>query len=158
MDRLTVLVMFSWQYLLMAFLACLGIVQIAAARSGRRHLWLLRRHRSTTVLGIGLVIAGLAFFYLVPLAMLGPWGPPSPIDGTATWAIASPNALTEARNINDTDGGLSGHWQALWFTVAWVGAACFARAVGRVRRPIDEETSVGGDDRILIDVTSGGRV
>jgi hypothetical protein len=132
-DRLTVLAMFSWQYLLMAFLACLGMVQIAAARSGRRRLWLLRRRRSTALLGVMLLVGGMAFFYLTPLWMAGPWGPPDPVNGVATWTTAPLESLTGARNINDTAGGLSGHWQALWVSLAWIAAVFFARAVGRVR-------------------------
>ena len=135
-DRLTVLALFSGQYLLMAFLACLGIVQIAAARSGRRHLWLLRRCRSTTILGIVLLVSGMAYFYLIPLWVAGPWGPPDPADGTATWATAALETLPGVRNINDTAGGLSGHWQALWFLLAWIAAVFFARSIGRARHPL----------------------
>ena len=131
MDRLIVLGMFSWQYLLMAFLACLGIVQLAAARSGRRHLWLLPGRRWTALVGIVLLAAGISFFYLIPLGTAGPWGPP--IDGTTTWATASPEAVPGARNVNDTAGGLSGHWQALWFAIGWIGAVLVARAAGRSR-------------------------
>jgi hypothetical protein len=140
----------------MAFLACLGIVQLAAARSGRSHLWLLRRRRSTRLLGIGLVITGLVVFYLIPLWTIGPWGPTDSIAGTVTWATASPAALTGARNINDTAGGLSGHWQALWFAVAWIGAVFFARALGRVRPPIKAGLGTR-EERILVDATAGGR-
>lgn len=135
MDRLAVLVMFSWQYLVMAFLACLGVVQIAAARSGRRHLWLLRRRPATILLGLVLVAGGIAFFYLLPAWTAGPWGPPDPIDGAATWSASALESLTGARNINDTSGGLSGHWQALWVSLAWTGAVFLSRAAGRHHRP-----------------------
>jgi hypothetical protein len=135
MNRLAVLTMFSWQYLLMAFLACLGIVQMAAVRSGRRHLWLLRRHRSTAALGCLLLVAGVAFFYLIPLVTAGPWGPADPIQGSATWSAASPVTLTAARNVNETAGGLTGYWQALWFSLGWIAAVFFARAVGRFHYP-----------------------
>jgi hypothetical protein len=157
MDRLTVLTMFSWQYLLMAFLACLGVVQLAAARSGRRRLWFLRRRRSVVVLGVVLLVAGIAFFYLIPLWTAGPWGPPSALEGTPTWGPAPPETLTSARNINDTAGGLSGYWQALWFAVAWIAAALFTRAIGRVRRPIQEEKPGDQDRRILAGATVGDR-
>lgn len=158
MDRLTVLGMFSWQYLLMAFLACLGVIQIAAARSRRRHLWLLRNPSSTTALGIGFLAAGFAFFYLVPLWTAGPWGPPGLVEGSVTWAPASPETLAGARNINDTAGGLSGYWQALWFTVAWFAAAFFARAVGRRRGLVEEKAGpYDQEQRARVDVTSGGR-
>ncbi len=157
-DRLTVLAMFSWQYLLMAFFACLGIVQLAAARSGRRHLWLLGNRRWTALAGVVLLIAGVVLFYLMPLFVTGPWGPPDPIDGTATRARASLDTLPEARNLNDTDGGLSGHWQALWFAIAWISAVFFARAVGRWRPPLQaQETADSQDERVLIGVTSGDR-
>ena len=139
MDRLTVLAMFSWQYLLMAFLACLGIVQIAAARSGRRHLWLLSWQRGTAVLGVILLVGGIALFYLIPLWTAGPWGPPDAVGGSVGWAPATLETLTEARNVNDTAGGLSGHWQALWFVLAWIGAVLLARFIGRRRRPVETE-------------------
>jgi hypothetical protein len=157
MDRLTVLAMFSWQYLLMAFLACLGIVQLAAARSGRRRLWFVRRRRSVVALGIVLLVVGMAFFYLIPLWTAGPWGPPSPWEGTATWGPAPPETLTGARNINDTDGGLSGHWQALWFAVAWIAAVFFTRGVGRVRRPIQEGRPGDQQPRIPVGARVGDR-
>lgn len=157
MDRLTVLAMFSWQYLLMAFLACLGIVQLAAARTDRRHLWLLRQRRSTALTGFFLLLAGMVIFYLVPLWVAGPWGPLDSIDGTVTWARAPAETLTGARNINDTAGGLSGHWQALSFAVAWVGAAFFARTVGRIRKPSEVATEKPGEPRVLVGTRSGGR-
>ena len=136
MDRLNVLAMFSWQYLLMAFLACLGIVQMAAARSGKQHLWLLRGRRRTALFGVLLVATGMLLFYLTPLLLNGPWGPPDLVDGTPTWARASPDRLAGARNINDTDGGLSGHWQALWFAIGWIAAVFFARTMRRALGPI----------------------
>jgi hypothetical protein len=155
MDRLTVLAMFSWEYLVMAFLACLGVVQMAAARSGRRHLWLLSNRKWTTSLGIVLILAGIAFFYLIPLSTAGPWGPPNLADGTSTWAPASAETLTGARNINDTAGGLSGHWQALWFVVAWIGAVLVARTFGRRQQPTEEPP--GRDRRVLVGASSGDR-
>lgn len=155
MDRLTVLAMFSWQYLVMAFLACLGVVQLAAARSGRRHLWFLSGRWWTTSLGLLLILAGIAFFYLIPLSTAGPWGPPNLADGTPTWAPASPETLTGARNINDTAGGLSGHWQALWFVVAWIGAVLVARTIGRRHEPTEEPP--GRDTRVLVGSSSGDR-
>ncbi len=150
MTRLGVLALFSGQYLLMAYLACLGAIQIAAARSGRRHLWLLPRRTLTRSLGWTLVVGGILLFYLVPLWTAGPWGPPEAATGAATWAPATWETLPSARNINDTAGGLSGHWQALWFSLAWVLAALTARAAGRIRqrssagRPADLE-----EDRLV---------
>ena len=148
--------MFSWQYLLMAFLACLGIVQMAAARSGRRRLWLLSRRRSTILLGVMLLVGGIAFFYLIPLWMAGPWGPPDPVTGVATWGTAPLGSLTGARNINDTAGGLSGHWQALWVLLAWIGAVFFARKAGRLHHSnAIEESRPDQDQRMLTAVGSG---
>ena len=157
MDRLTVLAMFSWQYLLMAFLACLGIVQMAAARSDRRHLWIMRRRLSTTLAGVVLLLVGTAFFYLIPLWTAGPWGPPDPVHGAVTWARASSATIAGARNINDTAGGLAGHWQALWWAVAWIAAVFFARAIGRVERPGKGEEPSGDRDKNLVGVIGGGR-
>ena len=148
--------MFSWQYLLMAFLACLGIVQLAAARTDRRHLWLLRQRRLTAVLGVVLMLTGVALFYLTPLWIAGPWGPPDLINQSPTWAPGSFDTLPGARNINDTAGGLSGHWQALWFTVAWIGAVFFAQAVNRSRRPLEAKAQgIANRERELVDSMSG---
>ena len=155
MDRLTVLAMFSWQYLLMAFLACLGVVQMAAARSGRRHLWLVRRRNHTAVLGAILLVGGMAIFYLIPLLMVGPWGPAETVGGSATWARATVDTLAGARNINDTAGGLSGHWQALWFVVAWIGAVLVARTIGRRHQPTEEPSD--RDHRVLVGASFGAR-
>jgi hypothetical protein len=155
MDRLAVLAMFSWQYLVMAFLACLGMVQMAAARAGRRHLWLLRRRRATIILGAVLLVGGVAFFYLIPLWTAGPWGPPDPVNGAATWGTATLESLTAARNINDTAGGLSGHWQALWVSVAWMAAVFFSRSAGRRRHAHVETDSEDPDRRSFAGITSG---
>lgn len=156
MDRIAVLAMFSWQYLVMAFLVCLGIVQIAAARSRRRRLWLLRGRRSTILLGVLMLIWGMVFFHLIPLWTAGPWGPPDPLNGVTTWGTASLQSLTNARNINDTAGGLSGHWQALWFSLAWIGAVLVSRKAGRIRHSTGIEGSQPGDGRkILTAITSG---
>lgn len=155
MDRLAVLAMFSWQYLLMAFLACLGIVQLAAARSGRRHLWLFPRRRATALFGVALLVAGIAMFYLIPLAMAGPWGPADAIDGSTTWARATPDLLHRARNLNDTEGGLSGHWQALWFALAWIGATLLARAAGRRRQAGHQPGTAPRGRRILVGTRLG---
>lgn len=154
MDRLAVLAVFSWQYLLMAFLACLGVIQTAAARSGRRHLWLMRRRRATTTLGVVLLVGGVAFFYLIPLWTAGPWGPPDPVEGAATWGTATIESLTAARNINDTAGGLSGHWQALWVSLAWIAAVFISRSAGRRHRALVETNPEGPDRRLLAGITS----
>jgi len=157
MDRLAVLAMFSWQYLVMAFLACLGIVQIAAARSGRRHLFLMHRRRATAILGFVLLVGGIALFYLIPLWMAGPWGPRDPVEGAATWGTATLESLTAARNINDTAGGLSGHWQALWISLAWIGAVFFSRTAGRRHHARFERSPESQNRRWLTGTTAGGQ-
>lgn len=141
MTRLGVFALFSGHYLLMAFLVCLGAIQLAAARSGRRHLWLVGRRYLTYLLGALLVAGGISIFYLLPLFTNGPWGPPSPGYDSPTWAHATWQTLPSARNINDTVGGLSGHWQALWFSVGFMLAAVSARtgAKWRGRRVAEPE-------------------
>lgn len=146
MDKLTVLAMFSGHYLLMAFLASLGVIQIAAAWSERRHLWLFARRATTRTLGILLVVGAIALFYLMPLWTSGPWGNPSPIDGDPTWGRSTWETLSGARNVNDTNGGLSGHWQALWFSIAWFAAAFSARAIGRRGRRSPNPTASARDE------------
>ncbi len=130
MTRLGVLALFSGHYLLLAFLAGLGVIQMGAARSGRRRLWILSHRRVTHLLGVALLLGGIALFYLLPLITTGPWGPPDATTGEPTFARATWETLPSARNINDTQGGLAGHWQALWFSVGWILAAFAARAVG----------------------------
>jgi hypothetical protein len=56
-----------------------------------------------------------------------------------------------ARNVNDTAGGLSGHWQALWFSAGWIGAVWFARRVGRIKESTDRDPRLGDQEtRILV--------
>ncbi len=127
MDRLAVFGLFTWQYLLMVYVAGLGVIQLAAVRSGRRHLWVFPHRRLSALLGLALVGVGVASFFLEPLWTTGPWGPLGV--GRATWAT-----LETARNVNDLNGGLAGYWQALYFSVAFLAAAFTARAAGRLHR------------------------
>ena len=116
-------------YAVMAYMGTLGVIQLATARSGLTGLWFIPDRTATRVLGICLVVAGIAYFFLAPLWTAGPWGsvPGGRIvigagGEPVPWGKASYRDLPQARNINDVDGGLSGSSQALWFA-AGAGAA-----------------------------------
>ena len=51
------------QYMLFAFLACLGALQLAAVRAGRRRLWLLPHRLPTAALGACLLAAAYLYFF-----------------------------------------------------------------------------------------------
>lgn len=127
MDRLAVFALFTWQYLLMAYVAGLGVIQLASARSLRRKLWLVPRRAATMWIGVLLVLVGVGTFFLEPLWIVGPWGTGGP--GRAAWST-----LVSARNVNDVDGGLAGYWQALYFSIGFFAAGLTARAAGRLHR------------------------
>lgn len=52
------------QYLIYAFLASLGVLQLAAVRSGARRFWLLSGERASLVAGMLLIVGAHAYFYL----------------------------------------------------------------------------------------------
>ena len=67
------------EYLILVFLVCCGVVQVAAAYGGLRGLLFFRDRRFSTLVGIGLMVGSLAWFF---------W------DG--------------GRNLPDTGGGIAG--------------------------------------------------
>jgi hypothetical protein len=112
-------------YFAMAYLGTLGVLQIAAARSGLSGFWFIPNQAATRALGFALVVAGIAFFSLAPLWTAGPWGsvPGGRVvvgaeGDPVPWGKASYRDLPQARNINDVNGGLSGNSQALWYAAA----------------------------------------
>lgn len=50
-------------YLIFVFLASLGMLQLAGARSRAQHLLLLDGRRKSAILGVGLILAGYLFFF-----------------------------------------------------------------------------------------------
>ena len=60
------------QYLLFAFLACLGVLQLAAVRAGRTRLWLLPGRLPTAALGA--CSLGGAYLYFFTQARFGARG------------------------------------------------------------------------------------
>lgn len=126
-------------YLVMAYLGALGVIQIAAARSGLAGLWFIPSRKATRTLGAFMIAAGIAFFFLAPLWTAGPWGsvPGGRIvigaEGEPVpWGKASYRDLPQARNINDINGGLSGSSQALWFAAGAGAAIATTYALGSI--------------------------
>ena len=76
------------EYLLLVFLACCGVVQVAAAYSGLRGLLFFGNKRFSVVFGMAMILGSLAWFF---------W------DG--------------GRNIPDTSGGIAGASQFLLFVL-----------------------------------------
>lgn len=134
--------LFTVDYLVMVTLVALGTVQLAAAAARLRGLWLVPGRTATRVAGVLLVVAGLAYFYLEPLWVAGPWRGASGI-GTVTLG-----ALPGARNVNDIDGGLAGGQQAELFLAATAVAllvSVIAGWIGFRMRPVtaDPDASEG---------------
>ncbi len=81
---------FLSDYILLVFLSAMGVLQVVAARSGLLGLLFLRQWpRVSQWLGSALVVAAFAWY-----------------------------STDELRNIPDTDGGLEGNTQALWFALS----------------------------------------
>ncbi len=139
------------QYLLMAFLVALGAVQIAASIAGLRGMMLLPGRRTARALGIALLFAGIAVFYLMPLWVDGPWasGSVEADSSTREWGRAGWSDLGTARNVNDVDGGLSGTDHARWFPIAAALALAVSLAGGtlavRLFPPSPSGTDSGPD-------------
>ncbi|MBN4064742.1 hypothetical protein JYU04_03295, partial [Dehalococcoides mccartyi] len=72
-DLYTVRGLFAGHYFLFAFLASLGTLQIATANSGTRGLWLIPHAGVTRILGIALILIGIAIFFTQPMWVEGPW-------------------------------------------------------------------------------------
>ncbi len=122
------------QYLVMAFLVVLGALQIAVSISGVRGMMLLPGRLPARFMGGGLIVAGIAIFYLMPLWVDGPWAAGS-VGSDSThreWGRAAWSDLGSARNINDVDGGLSGTDHARWFPIAMALALVTCLAGGTV--------------------------
>ena len=150
---------FTGDYLIAAYVASLGAIQIGASVGGLRGLFLVPSKRVARTLGVLLVFAGLAYFLLAPLWSDGPWGAETASGGVSgaeglnvVWGRSSWADLPRARNINDVDGGLSGAAQGLWFPAG--AAAAFAstfilasiinrRLAGRPVGPLDGIGALG---------------
>lgn len=122
--------LFSGHYLLLAYLASLGVIQLAASRASLRGLSLVGRRRATGWLGAGLVVTGVVLYYLMPLWVAGPWGTDGPAVPDRPWTVAELDELSAARNVNDTRGGLSGNTQAILLTGGFLAAFATTAAAG----------------------------
>ena len=76
------------EYLVLVFLVCCGVIQVAASYGGLKGLFLFGGRRLSAVAGIGLIVAPLTWFF---------W------DG--------------GRNLPDTDGGIAGASQFVLFVL-----------------------------------------
>jgi len=123
----------------MSYVASLGAIQLGVSFGGLRGLFLLPGRARTRALGVLLVCAGIASFFLAPLWNPGPWG--SVAGGRVVigaggqpvpWGRAALYDLPQARNINDTNGGMSGNTQALWFAVGAISAIVTTCTLGSI--------------------------
>lgn len=119
-------------YLMLAYLASLGAIQVVAAGSGLRGLWLISRPVLARRLGWALAVGAFVFYFFMPLWVAGPWGRLDP-EGPPGRGTSSFQQLTLARNINDVGGGLAGAHQALWSAVGFGGALVTSALVGSLR-------------------------
>ena len=113
---------FALDYVAWVFLAALGTVQIAAARSGLAGLLFIRRAPSAAaVLGTLLIAAATAWFF-----------------------------GSEPRNLPDTGDGLDANSQARWFSAASAAAVAFSfaasSAVNHRWAVLRERESGAGDE------------
>ncbi len=84
---------FSIDYFLFVFLSGIGVIQVAASLGDLKGLLLLQSKTLTRALGLGLPVAAAVWFF-----------------------------STEARNINDYEGGLDANVQALYFSLGAIAA------------------------------------
>jgi hypothetical protein len=83
-------------YVILVFLSCIGIIQIAVAHAGLTKLLILKRPSYAYALGLALIIAGFTWFFS---------------DGP--------------RHVSDTAGGLDGNDQAARFALSALAAVFF---------------------------------
>jgi hypothetical protein len=84
------------EYLILVFLACCGVVQVAAAYGGLKGLHLFGNRRFSAAFGVGLILGSLTWFF---------W------DG--------------GRNLPDTGGGIAGASQFTFFVLGGFLALLF---------------------------------
>ncbi len=124
--------LFNFHYIIFAFLTCLGALQIAAAASSRRGLYVLPSRGITYIAGLILIFSASAFLFLSPLWIDGPWVNASADSSSRLWGRAQLTGLGYARNVNDIDGGLAGTDQASLFAGAAALAFLASLAMGQV--------------------------
>jgi hypothetical protein len=129
---------FSRHYFFFVALTTLGTLQIAVAIGGYRGLWLTPSRALTRLVGILVVLTGIALFFLMPLWVDGPWASGSVTADSTTreWGKASWEDLGEARNMNDINGGLSGTGQATWFPFGALIAFVVSLSAGTLNRKL----------------------
>ena len=123
--------LFTNHYLLTAFVASIGVIQLAAVSARLRGLWFLPNLKLTYALGGVLIIGAFIWFIFTPLLVEGPWGhaPRSAESHSRDWGQSSFRELGAARNVNDIDGGLAGNAQATLFPAGATAAMLITLAV-----------------------------
>ncbi len=145
-------------YLILAFLVSLGSLQITVSISGIRGLWLLPSRLPTRILGIVLIILGIALYILSPLWVEGPWAAGSVTDGTSAdrlWGTAALDEISAARNLNDIHGGMAGTAYAGFFVLSAVLATLFAATIGTVNNRLFPSPSRSEGDAWSEAITQG---
>lgn len=124
---------FADHYFTVAFVASLGVIQLAAARGSLRGLWLARQQSTVRALGLTLLVLGAGLYYLTPLWTVGPWADAD--TGTVqAWDDAELADISAAHNVGDTNGGLSGNTQAILMLAGCAASFTLSALVGLVLR------------------------
>ena len=95
---------FAWDYVKLAFLGGLGVIQIASAYSGFRGLFFFPTRTLAAVAGVAMTVTAFLWFF-----MTGP------------------------RNLPDTTFGLDGNEQARFFAIGGAAAVVFSLLFSSVR-------------------------
>ncbi len=122
-------------YVILAFLVSLGSLQIAVSISGIRGLWLTPKPSLNRIVGILLIVGGLAFYIFSPIWVEGPWASGSVVDGTSEnriWGVAELGEISGARNLNDIHGGMAGTAYAGFFLMSAALATVLAAIIGAI--------------------------
>lgn len=147
-DPTTARTLMESHYLVFAFLASLGTMQITVSISGIRGLWLTPNKLGTRSLGVALLATAIIFFFAQPLWVEGPWAEGSVEADSATrlWGTASLDELAAARNVNDIHGGMAGTNQAIWFPIGAALAFAVSAFVGFVTSKVSGSKPLTSDD------------
>ena len=109
---------FAVDYLILVFIASLGVIQLAGLKNDLKGLYLLKYPKLNLILGLVLFVSPFVWFF-----------------------------LTEFRNVSDTDGGLNGNQQAFLFVFGSLGAVIFTLFITSlfgIRKKWEEPLTISG--------------